>query len=444
LGRVILRLSLLALVAALLVPVSAAQAAGTFDCRASAARVTAPPDSSLLSSEPVVSNAPTKPCSSQNASTVKQTTAGPVSAEAVAAATTLAPEGAGAVASAAQPKVTLPGLVVEAKTVQAAGNFGCTGAPGGSSRVEDLVINGNPISVPPGQGTTTIPVGSEQVILNELVQQGDLVIRRAIHIVSSAADVVLAEAIVGRAGTPCTPDPLGTPGTGGTGGAGTTTVPGGAGTANGPNPCPRGAVYDASRNLCVIRETGGANNGNVIIVGRPYEGPSGGTVLSLTAARKRSKSKCLRGKGPAFAVFGTNGNNRITGSNRADRIVLRGGRDYSEGGRGNDCIDGGSGVDTLSGALDKDHLIGGTGGDHLIGGSAADRLVAGAGSDSINAGFGKDYISAGSGNDKINVATAGPAVVKLDCGKGRDTVRFNRNEKRRARRGHCEKRYMIR
>lgn len=432
-----LRISLLATMAVIAVPVSGAQAAGTFDCRASAVRVTAPP----VNSEPIVANAPSKPCSNQNAATVAPTTVGPVAANALSAATAINSEGVGATASAAGVVVSLPGLVVETKTVQAAAGQGCSSAAGGTSIVEDLIVNGQTISIPAGQAQTTIPLGPIQIVLNESTQVGDFFVRRAVHVVTPIADVVLAEAIVGRSGSPCVPattvtPPATTPKTDG----------GGTGNNNGsgfPNPCPRGSTYEPSRNLCVIREGSGSTS-TTIVVGRPYAGPSGGTVYSLEQARKRSNSPCLRGKGPKFAVLGTKGRDEITGSNTADRIVLLAGRDHAEGGRGDDCMDGGTGVDTLSGALGKDHLIGGTGGDHLIGGSAADRLIAGPGNDSINAGFGKDYVSAGSGNDKINVATAGFAVVKLSCGTGRDTVRFNRNEKRRAARGRCEKRYMIR
>ena len=52
---------------------------------------------------------------------------------------------------------------------------------------------------------------------------------------------------------------------------------------------------------------------------------------------------------------------------------------------------------------------------------------------------GRDKVSGGKGNDAINVSTAGPAKVK--CGKGKDTVRYNHNERRRVK--GCERRYSI-
>jgi hypothetical protein len=50
-------------------------------------------------------------------------------------------------------------------------------------------------------------------------------------------------------------------------------------------------------------------------------------------------------------------------------------------------------------------------------------------------------VDGGSGNDRINAATAGPAA-KIKGGKGRDTVRINRNERRRTH--GAERVYVIR
>ena len=79
--------------------------------------------------------------------------------------------------------------------------------------------------------------------------------------------------------------------------------------------------------------------------------------------------------------------------------------------------------------------------DNLNGGSEADKLYGGAGNDSINAAYGRDRVKGGKGNDAINVATAGPAA-RVNCGKGKDVVRSNTNERRRIR--GCERRYSIR
>jgi Ca2+-binding RTX toxin-like protein len=86
-------------------------------------------------------------------------------------------------------------------------------------------------------------------------------------------------------------------------------------------------------------------------------------------------------------------------------------------------------------------MVGGPGRDNLNGGSGADRMWGGSGNDTLNAAYGRDRVFGGAGRDAINVATAGPAS-RVSCGKGRDVVRFNRNERRRV--SGCERRYSIR
>jgi hypothetical protein len=200
-------------------------------------------------------------------------------------------------------------------------------------------------------------------------------------------------------------------------------------------PCPKGAVLDIDSELCVIRAT---DTHGLIVIGRPYQGPSGGTVLALVDARKLYKSECLKGAGPQYAIIGTNGRDRITGTNNRDRVLARGGNDAVDGGRGDDCLDGGTGGDNLNGAIGNDRVYGLSGKDHLNGGPGRDYLSAGSGNDTINGAFGADRIFAGSGNDFINVATAGRRAT-VNCGTGRDKVRFN-NDERRSLRG-CEVQY---
>jgi RTX calcium-binding nonapeptide repeat (4 copies) len=220
----------------------------------------------------------------------------------------------------------------------------------------------------------------------------------------------------------------------------------GGGADDAGEPCIRGAEYDEDRNFCIItreRDNNLANGRETIaVVGKPFEGPSGGRVaLPGEAPASARKSTCLKRKGVKFLVLGTKRSDRITGSNRADVIFTFGGNDKVSGGRGNDCIVGGAGNDRLGGSIGKDTLIGGRGGDNLNGGSEADKLMGGAGSDSINAAFGRDKVSGGRGADAINVATAGPAA-RVRCGKGKDVARFNFNERRRVK--GCERRYSLR
>ncbi|HYF27820.1 MAG TPA: calcium-binding protein [Baekduia sp.] len=224
--------------------------------------------------------------------------------------------------------------------------------------------------------------------------------------------------------------------------------------------CPTGSMYDVLRGQCIIPAS--ATNG-LIIVGRPFQGPSGGTVVPLqTAIRLYGRTRCLTLRGgswPAYAVVGTNKRDRITGTNRRDRILGRGGNDSLDGGRDRDCVDGGAGNDrvnggvgsdiligrnggdTLTGNLDNDEIDAGAGNDHLNGGPGRDWLKAGAGNDTINAGYNADRVEAGSGNDAINIATQGPEA-RVNCGTGTDKVRLNRRE--RARTTGCEIRYIFR
>jgi Ca2+-binding RTX toxin-like protein len=220
--------------------------------------------------------------------------------------------------------------------------------------------------------------------------------------------------------------------------------------------CPKGSVLDLSRVLCVIPAVGTQRE---IIVGRPFQSPSGGTVISLQEARRRfPNSPCVRGSTPRFAIIGTLGRDRITGTNKADRMISRAGNDSVDGGRGNDCIDTGSGSDrgtggigtdrlygfagndTLTGNLGNDRLFGGNGNDHLNGGSGSDLQDAGAGNDTINAGYNRDRVFGRAGRDYINIATAGPPAT-ADCGPGPDKIRLNKKERTRIR--NCETVYIF-
>ena len=74
--------------------------------------------------------------------------------------------------------------------------------------------------------------------------------------------------------------------------------------------------------------------------------------------------------------------------------------------------------------------------------SRAEIQLAGSGNDSINTGFGRDRVDSGAGRDAINASTAGPASARIRCGRGRDKLRININERRRHR--GCETVYSIR
>jgi RTX calcium-binding nonapeptide repeat (4 copies) len=348
-----------------------------------------------------------------------------------------------------------PTAVLRVGVAQAQATGACVhGAPAlaGTSQLASVTLNGVGVSLDAlaaQLGALLAPLSRVvDLKVNEQAGGGSSLTQRALHlrILTTAGtpllDVIAGEARVGVDGAVCA---------------------GAASTAGGETelrPCPRGSELNAARGLCVIHVAAqGGQGASVIIVGRPFEGPSGGTVVALVQARKRLRSACLRGAGPRYAVVGTRRGDRITGTNRADRILGLAGRDSLDGGRGADCIDGGSardvisggegsdrlrggtGRDVLDGGLGRDTIHGGSGNDYLTGGNDSDRLWGERGRDAINAGFGADRVAGGPQRDIINIATAGPPA-RVDCGSGHDTVRMNNNERRRVRR--CEIRYVLR
>jgi Ca2+-binding RTX toxin-like protein len=301
----------------------------------------------------------------------------------------------------------------------------------GNSDVADITLGGT--KIPLDQLATQLTnilnplIGAlVEIKVDEQIRTTNSLTINAIHIkvirgTTPLADIVVGQAKVGGNGPVCDPDKQGDGGGGG------------------GNVCPAGSILDVSANVCVIRgSTSGSSLGD-IIVGRPFQGPSGGTVVPIDIARKKyGRSPCLGFSGnPKFAIVGTNKADRITGTNIADRIIGLGGNDKLDGGRGNDCIEGRTGGDNISGALGNDKLYGSTGNDHLNGGPGTDYESAGAGNDTINAAFGRDRALGGSGRDFINIATAGPAA-SANCGSGGgDVARINNNERKRVR--GCER-----
>lgn len=371
-------------------------------------------------------------------------------------------------------------FVLTADVLQAGVNGSCNGGVPGfasSGAVTNVVINGNQVPTDEtyeqvGNGLNGSPFGQvTKVFFNELAASGDSasvdqsVTRRAIHVQifdgsgNAVFEVVVGEATAGRHGPVCQQGPR----------------------------CPAGAVYEPTRNVCVIRESSPSNGacpsdttkeGDVcvrtVVVGPPKDQGSGGTVVPLGHVKGVRRTSPCRNKrfGRQIAIVGTSHGDRITGSNKSDRIFTFGGNDRVSGGRGNECIEGGVGSDQLDGSNGSDWLLGqagndqlsggqgadwvygGDGNDKLIGGTGNDRLYGGKGRnkldggkgndvivggpdrDYIVAGNGRDVIRAGRGNDDINVATAG-ARAKVDCGAGVDTVRINNNELRSVK--HCER-----
>ena len=134
------------------------------------------------------------------------------------------------------------------------------------------------------------------------------------------------------------------------------------------------------------------------------------------------------------------GDDRITGSGRADtlvglggddRISGRGGDDTIEGNDGDDRLQGGRGDDELFGHGGRDRLQGGSGSDFLMGLGGRDRLEGGSGEDDLFGGAGRDRLKGGSGADvlfgeggnDVLIGGRGSDVFYFDTHQGRDVVR---------------------
>jgi hypothetical protein len=298
------------------------------------------------------------------------------------------------------------------------------------SEVANVTLADTPIVVDGVVQPTTDEVSNAlgaavEVRVNEVLDlQGGGKAVRAVRVTlvrdSSVAEVIVAESRLGLNGAACDP---------GAGGDVLAAV------------CPSGSVYDVEHNVCVIPAPGSQTAANPVgditgpgsvVVGPPQQGPSGGTVMTLSEAQKRfGRSPCVKGKGPRYVVLGTNGRDRITGTNRRDRILGRRGSDRIDSGRGRDCVDAGRQKDFITGGQGRDRMYGGRARDIVNGDGKADRLFGGRGNDTLNSAYGADRVRGGRGNDKINVATAG-ARATVWAGRGRrDKVRCNPRELKR-------------
>jgi Ca2+-binding RTX toxin-like protein len=121
------------------------------------------------------------------------------------------------------------------------------------------------------------------------------------------------------------------------------------------------------------------------------------------------------------SLFGGLGNDRLYGEDGHDYMDGGVGDDSLDGGRGNDALYGGSGNDTLDGGDGEDFLYahdgddalrGGLGNDNLWGFEGNDNLYGGGGNDSLIGGADNDYLAGGLGRDVLH------------GGQGSDTFSF--------------------
>jgi Ca2+-binding RTX toxin-like protein len=401
-----------------------------FGCRASASRVTLN-NSTVV--EPVVANQQTTPCATDSRGVsslnLTQSDNGYVNGGPAGAFTnsSFSPTGATAPGASALAQVsgtvipTSSGTVQVAKSAQATASYACIDGNLTSSATTTLnavTINGTTESVPPGTQETYQLGDGSYVVINEKIQTATSLTERLVDVHLASGDTIVsgeAEVTLTRS-DPC---------------AGTSTEPPPNTTA-----CPPGSTLNAAEMVCEI-----VLPGQVIVIGPPYKGPTGGKVVALSVARKLYKSPCLSGPGPKYVLVATKARGRVTGTPRSDRILAFGKGERIAGLAGADCVDGrgpgqtiwdGNGKDRIYGGSGKTRIGIGNGNSRIEGRTGTDWITAGNGDDwiwggthssRIDAGLGKDHVYGGPHANRIWVAS-GHAFVS--CGSGKGNLAFLR------------------
>jgi hypothetical protein len=371
-----------------------------FGCRASTLRVTL---LNSLTTEPTIANPNTTPCvtATGGSSTVSVPTtgaapvvAGPVGAFTYSVFSTTGATAPGATAVAAVDGVTIPspnGNIVIAGPIQATASYACVNGTlqaMGNSTLSLISVNGQQDVLTPGQPSTIDLGGGSFIAVNQKVETSNSLTETVLEVkLNGLADIVVGEAKVTQSiSSPC------------------------AGTSGAPpvlEICPPGSTLDIGAQLCEI-----VYNGQTIVVSRPFQGPSGGTVYPTSVvAKKYPGYPCTTGPGPKYALVATKQGARVIGTLRSDRILALGAFERVAGLGGNDCLDG-------NGA--RLQLFDGNGKDHVYGGPGYTRIAVGNGNDYINGRKGSDLITAGNGQDTV---IGGKGSSRIELGIGHDTVR---------------------
>lgn len=157
------------------------------------------------------------------------------------------------------------------------------------------------------------------------------------------------------------------------------------------------------------------------------EGASYVSVTGINVTVAQFNSAYASGGTSAVADLLLGGNDEVTGSRNADRILSGAGNDLVKGGDGADTIDGGVGNDRLYGGNHNDYISGGLGADRVWGDAGVDRFhfESGDGQDVImdfdakGGGSKQDYLSLVE-TDTFTIIKSGRNTV-LDFGEG-DTL----------------------
>lgn len=172
---------------------------------------------------------------------------------------------------------------------------------------------------------------------------------------------------------------------------------------------------------------GQSDNVDVVFNGANFAfAPSGVSAVRVRAHAGNDSVVSGIAADKAFAAFGGDGNDTITGGAGADVIYAGYGDDLLNGGAGNDTLHGDNGSDVINGQAGNDALYSGMNtasyggyGDALYGGDGNDALYGDDGTDLLRGEAGNDTITCGSGND---VAYGGAGDDFLIGGYGDDAL----------------------
>jgi hypothetical protein len=389
-------------------------ASAAFGCRSSVVRATL---AGTVLAEPTVANNATTPCN--NASTLVQSASllgnSPLNIGTVGPAGAYTYEsgsldggtpGVTAVAEVNALSLSFGGYTLSvAGPIEAQAALECVGttlSPSYTSNLDALTITGP--GLPAGGQTIELGSAVNQIVsglpaalsalisikANNLVQGTNSYTAQLLNISllnvgsTPAVNLVVGEASVSYA-DPAVCNANVTPGT--TPGT-TTTITEPSGTVpTAFEECTPTSVLDSSTGTCVVYD-----NGVAIFVSQPFEGPTGGTVITLTAAKAKYHSPCLSGAGPGWVLIVSAVNAVAKGTPLGDRIIGLGSGEKIRGLAGNDCIDAQAAKATISD---------GNGTDRIYVSTGVNRVVAGNGNNVIHGGKGKNWITDGTGDDYI-------------------------------------------
>ncbi len=122
---------------------------------------------------------------------------------------------------------------------------------------------------------------------------------------------------------------------------------------------------------------------------------------------------------PGRTLSGTEGDDRLAGTEAGEKIWGRGGDDRLRGEGGNDSLQGGTGQDRMRGGDGDDAMGGNTGDDRMRGDRGSDTLDGGSGDDRLRGDAGDDLLVDLSGNNRMR---GGSGDDTLRSGKGNDVM----------------------